>query len=479
MRTTLMTFLTLGLLSGCGGSESDHSNVGATGGSSGSSGSSGSAGGLENDAAANAAPSWPDAPDAPVRIPQGRTTRIALHPNDPDSDPVSIATQGPEEIEISFDEDTKELVLRPSLLSAEEQTVQIVLDDGQGGSTTVPLTLEIVQLTWTDQVTWQNSEDPESREHASVLVDDASQSVYVIFGSGYSPYGEALGDGYRFDTATRTFTELTLAGDVPAPGGSLRFAGQRGTGVGYLFGGYGENDSLSSSLHRVEVDGDTATFTEIPQSTPSPAARALHVFAFDPGTETFVLFGGAGTKLWGDTWTMKIEDGIAQWQLVDDGSSGTGPVERFGAFFGLDEERGRLVMFSGQTSMFSKFGQDTWVFDVRGEPPQWSEVTTEFSPPGRRNGTFVWDPVGERLFVFGGTSDGKTSQPGLFAFDGRPGQEGWTEVSRSDPPPLRSSGFGAFLADEKGPFGGAVWMGFGNSATGVYRDLARLGYHLP
>ena len=139
---------------------------------------------------------------------------------------------------------------------------------------------------------------------------------------------------------------------------------------------------------------------------------------------------------------MHLEDGVAVWSLVTPGGITGGPSPRFGAFSGMDEQSGRLVLFSGQTSFGQSFGQDTWVLDVRAAAgPTWSEVTPPGSPAGRRNGTSVWDPTGPRLFVFGGTSDGATSQPGLFAFDARAGHESWAEIDRADPrtPPTATS----------------------------------------
>jgi hypothetical protein len=90
--------------------------------------------------------------------------------------------------------------------------------------------------------------------------------------------------------------------------------------------------------------------------------------------------------------------------------------------------------------------------------------------PGRRNGCFVVDPRGPSLYIFGGTSDGMTTQPGLFALDMRPSHEGWSMISRPNAPVLRSSDFGYYDA-----VAGAVSCGFGNSAMGVYTDVATIG----
>lgn len=91
-------------------------------------------------------------------------------------------------------------------------------------------------------------------------------------------------------------------------------------------------------------------------------------------------------------------------------------------------------------------------------------------PPGRRNGCFIVDPRGPSLYVFGGTSDGMATQPGLVALDMRAGHEGFSPIERTGSPTIRSSGFGFYDATA-----GAVSCGFGNSTSGVYTDVATIG----
>lgn len=421
----------------------------------------------------NAEPAWLEAPSAPLLVGQGRTLRIPCAPEDPEGDVVTVSVSAPEGLEMFHDGETNELVIRASYALGGTIAASVLLDDGQNDAVEYPLQLEIAELAWTDSVSWPVGSAPEAREHGSVVVDDASGSAYVLFGSGYDPYLEGLGDGARFDVASKSWSSVTMTGDVPVAGGSKRFAGERGTGAGYLHGGYVDGGPTGpDTLHRVAAAGDTVSFTEIAQSATRPSARSLHVFAYDPGSDSFVMFGGVGVGLLGDTWTMRIVDGVAEWTELELDVS---PPPSFGAFYGVDEANGRLVLYSGQTGSAFRMGEDAWVFDFRSDPPGWTELQLPGTPPGRRNGTSVWDPAGEQLFVFGGTSDGMTTQPGLFALDARPGREAWVEVARAGEPELRSSGFGAFVAGE-GPLGGAVWMGFGNSSTGVFRDFSRLGF---
>jgi hypothetical protein len=306
------------------------------------------------------------------------------------------------------------------------------------------------------------------------LVDDARRAVFVSHGSGYSPYGEVLADTWRFDLETRSWSSVEATGDIPPGLGSLRAAGRAGSGSTLLFGGYDEEQGIYDDLYQMTSTDTGIVFTKLEQDNPPPG-RALHVFAHDPDSGRYVVFGGVGSTLRSDTWWMTLESGTnrALWQKLDVDATGR-PSARFGAFFGLDPSSGRLFVFGGQTSSQNIFAQDTWALDLRATPPVWTKIldgSQEGSPPGRRNGTGVLDPSGPRLWVFGGTSDGTSSQPGLFALDLRSGKESWTLLTLEGEPVLRSSGFGAVAGDD-------VWLGFGNSITGVYRDFSRLGYEL-
>jgi hypothetical protein len=79
------------------------------------------------------------------------------------------------------------------------------------------------------------------------------------------------------------------------------------------------------------------------------------------------------------------------------------------------------------------------------------------------------DPVGRRLFVFGGTKDGRTTLEGLWALSLEPGHEEWTKLDAPGAPPVRSSGIGFAFPD------GGVGCGFGNDDF-PYADLNVLGY---
>src|SRR5262249_18165678 len=139
-----------------------------------------------------------------------------------------------------------------------------------------------------------------------------------------------------------------------------------------------------------------------------------------------------------------------------------------------DVEGGRLILFSGFRSEENSAIRDTWVLEARDQKPVWRQVPIRRDPGmpfGRRNGGGVFDPIGRRLLGFGGTANQLTTEPGLFVFDARPGKFTWTRLELPGAPPLRSSGFGFYdRASDR------IFLGFGNSILGYFRDFTPLGY---
>lgn len=69
------------------------------------------------------------------------------------------------------------------------------------------------------------------------------------------------------------------------------------------------------------------------------------------------------------------------------------------------------------------------------------------------------------MFLYGGTGDGRTSYPALYALDLERGQEQCTRLELPNAPPPRTSGMAAHDAVR-----GRIVLGFGNDSV-VYPDL--------
>ena len=352
----------------------------------------------------------------------------------------------------------------------------VTLTDAQGLTATYPINVTIDAVGWTSDMQWSGSAGPIGREHGTFLIDETGGDAMLIGGSGYMPQGVPLGDFWKLDVASGTWTTVTPTGDTLAPVASARAVRMPGTTTAYLFGGYtGDGTVDSGDLYRVDYGGGNLVFTRLTQ-VGAPPPRELHGFGYDPTTQTFVVFGGfsyaQGAAL-SDTWTMQLAGNTATWTQL----SGAGPTARYGFFYGTDEVAGRFIVFSGAQDPTATdsihAAQDTWALDLRQSPPVWNQVLDGTEPnhaPGRRNGCYVVDPRGPSLYVFGGTSDGMSTQPGLFALDMRPSHEGWSQITRPNQPIIRSSDFGFYDSAT-----GMVSCGFGNPSRAFTRTSPSIG----
>jgi hypothetical protein len=323
---------------------------------------------------------------------------------------------------------------------------------------------------WEKPVVWKSADGPEAREHGTFIVDEKADRAILIGGSGYNPQLSPLADVWELSLKADRWRRLKPQSPVPS-GGSRRAAQVPGRGVAYLFGGYGASSWTNRELVRVDFSNDTPRFEPVPQDDPPPA-RCLHAFVYDPKLDQFILFGGvtideSHREIHNDVWVMKLVGGRAKWTKLDIGGP---PSPRYGFFYGYDNEEGRLIVFSGAQG-FEPLdpADDTWLLSMRGESPTWKKWQGG-SPRGRRNGCFVYDPDQKRLFIFGGTPDGRNSEPRLCVFEAGSGG-GWivTGTWLGAPHP-RSSGFGFHDRARH-----RIVLGFGNGGE-PFLDLYPLRY---
>lgn len=420
--------------------------------------------------APNEAPTLENAPAAPLRLEEGRTLQLALSVSDPEGDTVTVSAAPAAGLDAEVDATGTELTVYADYGASGALSVALTLDDGRGGLTTVDVPFDVVPLAWKEPLSW-TAEGPEAREHGA-LIPLPDGRVFLLGGSGYNPNGTPLSDAWIFDPAARTWTAVNPTGDVPPAGASRRVAMAPGASEAFLFGGYEDGFADSGELYRVDLSVDPPSFTLVDQVNP-PSPRSLHALAYDAMTDRLFVFGGYGGGLKGDTLVGTRSGDTVTWT---DLAPATAPSKRYGFFYGVDAERGRLVLWSGATGVASiKPAKDAWALDLRADVPAWQLIVADQDvAPGRRNGCSVFDPTASRLFVFGGTADAMTTEEGLFVLDARPGKERMVRIDRDNGPDLRSSGFGFFA-----PAVGDAWMGFGNTATGVYRDFGVLGYPAP
>jgi N-acetylneuraminic acid mutarotase len=99
----------------------------------------------------------------------------------------------------------------------------------------------------------------------------------------------------------------------------------------------------------------------------------------------------------------------------------TTPGERFGALTGVDQKTGKAYLFGGLKAEIidtdpevrrQLFDDETWEWN--GQTNTWTKLAPARAPHARQNGGFAWDPIAEKLVLFGGYSGFYYSDTWLF-----------------------------------------------------------------
>lgn len=300
------------------------------------------------------------------------------------------------------------------------------------------------------------------------LTFDAQRRRTVLVG-GFPRSGSStveLNDTWEYDGTrwTNPVVNDPQSTTQPPPLASLGLAYDPNLQRTVLHGGSFQGAAgLQNSTATWTWDGTRWTQVNTPTTPPSRRDAPL---AFDAARGAVTLVGGGGYDPLSDVWTF---DG-ATWHPQP--AIGTG-VENCGVVFTPDQQRllvlengtlwswdqqhwsarretpparsapaasydvnlQGLLLFSGQDDTTAyRMAEDTWVWRQRA----WTELQPATHPVGRYLAAQVWDPVGQRTLLFGGSS--KLNSPGgiigqdfsdTWAFDGAT----WVELQPATHPP--------------------------------------------
>jgi hypothetical protein len=164
-----------------------------------------------------------------------------------------------------------------------------------------------------------------------------------------------------------------------------------------IYGGYGFGDrSLAWALSL----GDPMNWIPLGASGPIPATRDQHAAVYDPVGDRMLLFGGRPSELTSsylnDVWGLSLGS-FPGW--VELAPVGTPPIGRAGSACVVDATHDRLIIYGGSAGSSLS---DLWTLAL-SEVPQWSEIRR---PESRSGHTAVADPHRRRMLIFGGTGQG-------------------------------------------------------------------------
>jgi hypothetical protein len=158
------------------------------------------------------------------------------------------------------------------------------------------------------------------------------------------------------------------------------------------------------------------------QPNSGPSARASFSLAFDPSTESVLLFGGNdynGGRILNDTWLWDGKTWVQQRPAVS-------PSPRIGAALG--SAAGKLVLFGGLANSSATQFDDTWTWDGK----TWTPEHPATNPPARQFASLAETPLRSAVLYGGLNARGFLSD--TWVWDGK----NWAPSNQKGPvPPAR------------------------------------------
>jgi hypothetical protein len=164
-----------------------------------------------------------------------------------------------------------------------------------------------------------------------------------------------------------------------------------------LFGGFDETQYLNETW-----TWDGTTWTRVKKNPPQIRSQAA--MWYDATLKKTVLYGGIGRNdtlsrivRFSDMWSF---DGSGWTEM----KNVTTPGQRYSATFAVDPRDGHLLLFGGLlyelngTVEKQTYLNDMWEWDGA----KWTKLTTTNTPTPRENSGFTYDPVTDRMVLFGG-----------------------------------------------------------------------------
>jgi hypothetical protein len=300
---------------------------------------------------------------------------------------------------------------------------------------------------------------PAPRELHSAAWDPARSRMWIFGGSSGSPRNDLRALDRSGDPQWLT---LGIGGPAPSPRMRAAMVYDPVRDQLVLFGG---DDGLPhNDVHAIPLSGpDALRWGPVAPAGTPPTGRYGSAMVHDPVADRLLVFGGRRGSTWyDDVWSLDLSGTTAQWSAV--ATIGTRPSPRDAHVAVYDAARHRIVLFGGRGP--SGELQDAWELALSGSTPEWRALTPSGDlPPARREHVGVFDPVADRLVVFGGATaaaSGETIHGDTWEIDfganvGVVDREPGVTAFRVTPNPSRGAIELAFSARAPGAAQVAVW----------------------
>jgi len=308
-----------------------------------------------------------------------------------------------------------------------------------GNDATYPYRDEVWALSLSGPPAWSlvvtaGTRPPGRFGHTAIY--DPVRDRMVIFG-GFGNLGMTADTWALSLGGTPAWTELAPAGTLPFEryGHTAIYDPVRDRMI--VHGGTGFLYGNMTDVWALSFSG-TPTWDFVAAGGGIPAPRRAHTAIYDPVRDRMIIYGGYGVSHLGDVWALGLS-GSPAWAQITPG--GTAPTARESAGAVYDPIRDRMLLFGGLSDLTRE--NDVRALSLSGSPA-WSSVAPSGGPPAARFGhTLVYDATHDRLVAFAGNSTGVPMND-VWTLD-LAGGPTWFDVTPAGaPPPGRSRAMAAY-----------------------------------
>lgn len=269
------------------------------------------------------------------------------------------------------------------------------------------------------------------------------------------------------DTAgapVRTWIPFSPEGNAPAAGEDCAAIYDARRDRIVLFGG--KNDHNENLNETWMFDLKTSRWANITSKELNPPPREDHVVIYDPVGDRMILHGGEANE-WTENGTWALDLGTLEWQDIttDDAPH----IEDHTAVY--DSKRKRMVVYGGRRDEHVNL---TTIYALDLDPSStnylhWQELEQEgkHMPPGRVDHVAIYDPVRDRMVIFGGwDKENDVYLEDTWAFDfEKMAWKAYARKAKNIKPPARRHAVAAYDSQNE-------WMVvFGGSDGGLLNDI--------
>ena len=172
-------------------------------------------------------------------------------------------------------------------------------------------------------------------------------------------------------------------------------------------------------------------WSQLATGGPLPSRRGFGGFLYDPVRSRMLLIGGLDASIaTSDVWQLSLS-GTPTWSQVattgDPDEPGTMPTGRYAFSTIYDPLRDRLILFGGLPG--GNATDELWELSLAVTPAKWTRLTPSGAAPAARYAHIaIYDPVRDRMIMYGGVDNQNSPLSDTWALS-LSGTPTWTQLA--------------------------------------------------